>query len=104
VKPSRVQGGRTRINGWTCLTAVLLGIASLCDPVAARSQQVAPFGTVILRGQGWDRNYDTSSFDRRYNAGFDRRYDTTGIDLNYDRNYNTNGFDRSFDRSGLSRP
>ena len=46
---------------------------------------------------GWDRNYDTSGFDRN-------GYDPTGLDLSADRNYDTGGFDRRFDRSGLSRP
>jgi hypothetical protein len=79
--------------------------------------EATPGGTVVLRGSppppptaaqpegndqpvavlpalgGWDRNYDTSGFDRN-------GYDPTGRDLSADRNYDTGGFDRS----GLSRP
>ena len=58
---------------------------------------------VVAPRAGWDHNYDTTGFDRRYDTSYDRNYDTTGIDRNVDPNYDTTGSDRNYDTTGFDR-
>ena len=127
MKPSRVHGGSRRIEGRGRLTAVLLGIAGLCDPSLAGaadvltaappsniespgSPEIAAGGTVVLRGSRPKPSPGLPAFE-----GSGTGYQSTGNGpasalpprLGWDRDYDTSGFDRtgidrSFDRSGLS--
>ncbi len=40
MRPPRLNKPSSRINGWGCLTAILLGIAGLCDPNFAAAADV----------------------------------------------------------------
>jgi hypothetical protein len=77
VRPPRLNRANSRISGWRCLAAILVGIAGLCDPnfavaadargggvpqrfdvdpadrtvpPAARRAEIPPGGVVVLRG------------------------------------------------------
>jgi hypothetical protein len=116
VRPPRTQG-RSCAVACGCLTAALLGIASLCTPAIAAeavapaivvspsgaSTEIAPGGTVVLRGSPPPqptpvaRTVPTATLPGPVRVeGWDDYFDTSGID----RQYDTTGL---VTRSGLTR-
>ncbi len=45
MRPPRLNNASSRIRGWGCLTAILLGIAGLCDPNFAVAADARAGGT-----------------------------------------------------------
>ena len=93
----------------TLFALVLLGIATSCGPAGATARNVpgavtvervfVPAGWDTRKDRNFDRNYDTSGFDRRFSRrNAVRGYDASGFDRLFDRNlshkYDTNGIDR----------
>jgi hypothetical protein len=91
----------TRIKHRAAFAALLLCIATACDPTGAAAANLPSFA--LRRPATVPIGWDTGGFDHRFESrsagGFDRRFDRR----NSDRNYDARDFDRHFDR-GRSDP
>ena len=89
---------KTYSPGMPCIAALLaLAISHPADAGDVLSATLSHRAVVPI---GWDCSGLVSNYNRQYNtSGFDRRFDSRSSP----RGYNTSGFDRSFDSRSAPR-